>query len=70
MVKTCSFFSLLCGCPTAHIEDSLTHPMLITTFLQFPLLGLGEPRNEVESLSLSEYLVGFNPQPSDSNLMP
>ena len=40
--------------------DSLTHPMLITAFLQFRHEGHRQPRNEVGPLDL-------NREPSDSN---
>ena len=41
--------------------DSLTHPMLITAFSQFRPKGHREPHNEVGSLSLVDFLVGFEP---------
>ena len=41
--------------------DSLTHPMLITAFLNFRPEGHREPRNKVGTLSPAERLVGFEP---------
>ena len=46
----------------SHLGDSLTHPMLITAFFKFGLVGHREPRNEVALLSPVEGLVGFEPR--------
>ena len=59
------FFNLYLAAPLptlAHYRgDSLTHPMLITTFhLAWPE-GHPEPRGEVGSLSPVERLAGFEP---------
>ena len=50
--------------------DSLTHPMLITCVLHIWHKGKGhrEPCNKVGSLSPVKWLVGFEPEPSDSEL--
>ena len=42
--------------------DKLTHPMLITAFLQFRHEGHQEPRNEVGPLNPAECLVRFEPE--------
>ena len=47
--------------------DSLTNPMLITAFVHIRPEGHREPRNKVGSLSPAERLVGFEPEPSDSD---
>ena len=39
--------------------DSLTHPILITAFLQFWPKSHRKPLNDIESLSPTERLVGF-----------
>ena len=46
---------------------SLTHPILITAFLQFWPKGHWEPRNEVLFLSRSSTYLGLNCEPSNSN---
>ena len=48
-------------------EDSLTHPLLITAFLQFWPEGHQEPCNKVGSLSPTKHLMSLNQEPSDSN---
>ena len=47
-------------------RESLTHPMLITAFLQCRPEGHQEPRNKVGSLSPVECLVEFEPEPFSS----
>ena len=50
--------------------DSLTHLMLIIGFSHFRPEGHRKPRNEVGSLTPAERLVGFEPEPSNSDCTP
>ena len=50
-----SFFFISTG-------DNLTHPTIITPFLQFQPEGHREPRNEVGSLNPVKPLVGIETQ--------
>ena len=70
---TCSyyFFKYYLAAPRPTLGHyrgcSLTHPMLLTCVLHIRPEGHQGPRSEVGSLSPAEHLVGFGPEPSDSD---
>ena len=59
------FFNFYLAAPRPTLDDyregSLTHPILITTFLHVRPESHREPRNKVGSLSPTKRLLGFEP---------